>query len=102
MYVLSTSPGQYLQNICDPRTPGCVPCHQKYPTCKGLPDGDNLYPGREMTEDYIVCQSGRTVAALQCANGVFYPDRRECNVILDEGTFCLGCLSNIYCKHLHI
>ncbi|WAR27974.1 hypothetical protein MAR_013678 [Mya arenaria] len=60
----------------------------------GLPDGDNPHPGRELTEHYIVCQQGRTMAALTCSNGVFFPDKRECNVVLDEAMAVQFCGAN--------
>lgn len=87
-------PCQYLQNICDTRTPGCVPCQEKFPSCTGKPDGDNAYPGRELREDYLVCDKGRTLATRKCTTGVFFPDRRECNVVLDEQMATQYCKAN--------
>lgn len=87
-------PCQYLQNVCDPRQPGCIPCQQKFPSCAALPDGDNAYPGRPLMEDYIKCLKGRTVGTFKCTVGVFFPDRRECNVVLDEQMATQYCKAN--------
>ena len=78
-------PGQYLQNICDPRQPGCVPCEERYPSCRGLVDGKNAYPGLEVSKEYIICQEGRTISTVECPSGFYNPNTQNCGSIYSEG-----------------
>jgi len=47
--------GEYLQNQMCPGGAGqCAPCEQRIPSCAGLENGNNSFPGRD--NFYIVCQ----------------------------------------------
>ncbi|KAK3589928.1 hypothetical protein CHS0354_034946 [Potamilus streckersoni] len=84
-------PCQYLQNLCNQRDPKCVPCQDRFPSCAGLLDGPNAYPGRESSEEFVRCLQGRTVSVEKCNGGVFDASKRRCGTISNEnmaGAFC--------------
>lgn len=82
------SPGDYASNGCQGKGPGCLPCPERFVSCVGRPNGNNSYPGQEMTRKYVVCQSGRTVGEGECRGGYFDPVRRICATRLDSGMQC--------------
>ncbi|XP_048742620.2 uncharacterized protein LOC125656079 isoform X2 [Ostrea edulis] len=59
-------PCDYLSNAC--RNAHCAPCHIRYATCTGLPDGINVWRGREKTPFYVVCQKERVAFHGRCIN----------------------------------
>ena len=73
--------------------PGCpvwaasVPCAYYYPDCRGLPDGNNLWFGRENSPFYSVCQDDRSVDGRLCgldifgSRMVFWSRHRRCQSI---------------------
>ena len=67
--------GEYLQNqqCYDPN--GCAPCETLKPSCKGLLDGNNTFPGRP--KEYIVCAAERTIAMEICEFD-YDPSQRKC------------------------
>lgn len=58
--------GDYLAHSC--RNAHCSPCHIRYATCSGLPDGINVWRGREKTPFYVVCQAERVAFHGRCIN----------------------------------
>lgn len=58
--------GDYLAHSC--RNAHCSPCHIRYATCSGLPDGINVWRGREKTPFYVVCQAQRVAFHGRCIN----------------------------------
>uniref|UniRef100_K1RBC3 Chitin-binding type-2 domain-containing protein n=1 Tax=Magallana gigas TaxID=29159 RepID=K1RBC3_MAGGI len=59
-------PCDYLAHSC--RNAHCSPCHIRYATCSGLPDGINVWRGREKTPFYVVCQAQRVAFHGRCIN----------------------------------
>ncbi|XP_022296905.2 uncharacterized protein LOC111106495 [Crassostrea virginica] len=59
-------PCDYLAHSC--RNAHCSPCHIRYATCAGLPDGINVWRGREKTPFYVVCQAQRVAFHGRCIN----------------------------------
>ena len=74
-----------MSNGCQGRGPSCLPCTERFVSCVGRPDGNNSYPGQDMTRRYVVCQTGRTVGDGVCSSGYFDPIRRICATRLDSG-----------------
>ncbi|XP_052083108.1 uncharacterized protein LOC127720521 [Mytilus californianus] len=74
--------GDYLKNQC--RSSHCVPCHIRFATCRGLPDGLHQWRGRELTSYFIVCQSQRVTFHGRCQSTtpgqymVFSPKLKTC------------------------
>ncbi|XP_041355816.1 uncharacterized protein LOC121373314 [Gigantopelta aegis] len=65
--------------ICDPNKP----C--KEPSCVGLPNGHNVYPGKEMTETFLECHMERVTGIMTCsANQFFDPLRKKCTGSLTQ------------------
>ena len=63
--------GEYYKNRCDPTKPGCIPCPNRIPSCKNLPDGQqkiaNFYDGN----NYLVqCLTNRTMSYDVCKTGM--------------------------------
>ncbi|XP_076110871.1 uncharacterized protein LOC143079419 [Mytilus galloprovincialis] len=75
-------PCDYLKNQC--RSAHCVPCHIRFATCRGLPDGLHQWRGRELTSYFIVCQSQRVTFHGRCQSTtpgqymVFSPMLKTC------------------------
>lgn len=67
--------GDYLQNqqCYDPA--GCPPCPTTKPSCVGLPNGNNSFPGR--SKEYVVCAAERTIAMEVCEYD-YDPSIRQC------------------------
>ncbi|XP_069104084.1 LOW QUALITY PROTEIN: uncharacterized protein [Argopecten irradians] len=86
-------PCDYLQNRCNPADPNCQPCEERIPSCAGLPDGNNPYPGRPMTKFFIVCLQERTVSIEKCER-LFDPGTSACVNDVTEAMVKLYCLNN--------
>ncbi|XP_022301896.1 uncharacterized protein LOC111109921 [Crassostrea virginica] len=61
----------------------CPPCFLRHPSCHGLPEGLNPWPGREGTPFFLVCREGRVRYSGQCpdtptSHQVFDPYRNIC------------------------
>ncbi|XP_061187505.1 uncharacterized protein LOC133195630 [Saccostrea echinata] len=76
-------PCDYLAQSC--RNAHCAPCHIRYATCAGLPDGINTWRGRENTPFYVVCQAGRVAFHGRCINPE--PGKRQ---VYDEAFHTCG------------
>ena len=74
--------GDYLQNnqCYDPL--GCEPCNVTKPSCVGLRDGNNTFPGR--AGDYIVCQMERTIGIESCDSGLYDASTRACGLDMSK------------------
>ena len=71
--------GEYQQNLCNPNTPGCIPCPQRLFSCVGSPNGANGIEGNSWVPDYIECYKNRTMGTKKCGGQkVFDPLKREC------------------------
>ncbi|XP_022302647.2 uncharacterized protein LOC111110440 [Crassostrea virginica] len=55
---------EYGENQC--KSSHCIPCHIRFPSCKGSPDGLNPWTGREWTPYFVVCQNERLMFQGQC------------------------------------
>lgn len=79
--------GQYVQNRCSAPgsgpAPNCEPCVERLPSCVGLPDGNNTFPGRANSPYYITCYLNRTILVRTCVEGIYNADTRVCMATLD-------------------
>ncbi|XP_048739126.2 uncharacterized protein LOC125653602 [Ostrea edulis] len=72
----------YEDNHC--RSAHCIPCHVRFPSCKGSPDGLNPWRGRERSPYFVVCQDERVVFQGRCPSAVddkpriFHPVHNMC------------------------
>ena len=71
--------GDYEENHCR-SSMGCIPCHVRFPSCKGLPNGLNPWVGREGSPYYAVCSNERVVYHDMCdfenKKEIFHPLKR--------------------------
>ncbi|WAR05418.1 hypothetical protein MAR_020787 [Mya arenaria] len=88
------SPCEYTQNQCKTADLACVPCSQRFPSCKGLPDGINGAPGHMWTDMYIQCQKNRTIAVQHCRQGFFNPFKKQCVENVDPSQITQVCQAN--------
>ena len=93
--------GEYEQNQCAPGDVTCPKCPDRLPTCVGLPDGDNLFIGREWKPDYAVCYKNRTIELKKCTKGYFHPTKRACTEIIDHGWYFKSFIVISNCFHCH-
>lgn len=86
-YFLSISyvSGEYEQNLCKPNDVNCIPCNSRLPSCVGLPDGVNYYPGKLWTDSYVKCFRNRTISVEKCPSGYFHPRKHLCVKTVDRG-----------------
>ena len=80
--------GQYEQNLCDSVDASCVQCPQRLPSCVGLNDGANYFPGRQWTSNFIICFKNRTITISKCKGNheYFHPAQRNCITDVAKGT----------------
>ncbi|XP_062594718.1 uncharacterized protein LOC134256037 isoform X2 [Saccostrea cucullata] len=55
---------EYEENQC--KSAHCIPCHVRFPSCKGSPDGLNPWKGREGSPEFVVCKDERVVFQSRC------------------------------------
>ncbi|XP_076448103.1 uncharacterized protein LOC143284878 [Babylonia areolata] len=68
---------EYEANQC--RRSHCIPCHVRFPSCKGLPDGLNPWVGRDYSPFYVLCLEGRVLFQGRCEGPqLFDPEKRMC------------------------
>nr|XP_022322146.1 uncharacterized protein LOC111123822 isoform X3 [Crassostrea virginica] len=72
------APCEYVQNVCNATKQDCVPCTKRLPSCVGLPDGKQIFPGKQLAPDYIECQQNRTIAVKKCHLQYFNPQFKDC------------------------
>ena len=71
--------GEYEQNICSKANASCIPCDRRFPSCRGLQDGNQPIKGGVWAPRYVVCRSNRTINVLNCPPGmVFNPNIFVC------------------------
>ena len=71
--------GDYVQNeFCPAGQTTCKPCRERIPSCNGLPNGNNTYPGQAGGPLYITCYNDRTIFVRTCEQGVFDPNVKAC------------------------
>ncbi|XP_071165551.1 uncharacterized protein [Mytilus edulis] len=95
---MPVKPCEYLQNQCigpggEPAL-NCEPCVDRLPSCIGLQDGNNTFPGRQNTPYYITCYLNRTILVRTCEDGVYDQTSRACMTKLDPANPALYCRSN--------
>ncbi|XP_025107375.1 uncharacterized protein LOC112572068 isoform X1 [Pomacea canaliculata] len=92
---------EYTRYQCQ-KVSHCIPCDVHSPSCKDLPDGPNVYRGREWTPYFAVCQDQRLVNTSTCPRDerlaiaqLFSPVRRECQnlygIPVEHGGYFLNC-----------
>nr|AKI30062.1 chitin binding beak protein 1 [Dosidicus gigas] len=72
---------QYRQNWCGQSH--CVPCHIRFPSCRGKSEGLNSVPYVKWGPQYIECRHGRLITKSKCIGkpgqpAVFSPQSRSC------------------------
>lgn len=94
--------GDYVQNKCNSTDPTCEPCPKRLPSCVGLPDGKQIFPGKQLAPDYIECQQNRTMEVKKCHLQYFNPQMKDCKNYsrrkyhcIKMSTFCLL----TFCQH---
>lgn len=75
--------GDYIKNQCRSDNTSCIPCSQRFPSCVGHPDGNNLVIGHYWSADYLICLRNRTISVNKCQSGLFDPVNRRCTLIVD-------------------
>ncbi|KAL4228860.1 hypothetical protein ACF0H5_011900 [Mactra antiquata] len=88
------SPCDYLRNLCLPQDTGCIQCQSRLPSCVGLADGKQPYPGRVWQADYIVCYKNRTVSVEKCSRGYFHPQLKSCQEEINQGNIVSYCTAH--------
>lgn len=71
--------GEYQANQCSPGQQSCEPCTSRKPSCVGLDDGNQPFPGRLWQQQFIVCNKNRTTSVSRCpGTSVFNPNTKQC------------------------
>lgn len=71
--------GEYQANQCSPGQQSCEPCTSRKPSCVGLDDGNQPFPGRLWQQQFIVCNKNRTTSVSRCPRtSVFNPNTKQC------------------------
>lgn len=86
--------GDSLQNQCRPGDLACVPCAERLPSCVGRENGNNTFPGRDMSDTFVICWEGRTVSVETCPEGYFDPKQRKCRTEIGAGIYRFRCIRN--------
>lgn len=78
--------GEYTQNLCNHGDSTCQPCPNRLPSCRGVPDGDHIFPNKLWEPDYITCFKNRTIAVNRCPVGqIFHPVQHKCLIYTPGG-----------------
>lgn len=92
--------GEYKQNQCTDNDGTCLPCLSRLPSCVGLPNGEQEFPGRLWTPWFIECFLNRTVNIGNCGRGVFDPNIKDCVAELDKSKWRVQILLEIVILYL--
>lgn len=91
--------GDYLttRNSCEGEM-CAIPCEERSPSCVGYPNGNNTFPGRQLTPFYMTCLLERTLSVGICKYGVYDPTKKYCTTDLDPCKFSydITMLTTIY------
>ena len=68
-------PGEYVQNLCNPRDSTCAKCPSRLPSCVGQSDGFQPFPNLLWEEKYIQCYKNRTMKVAQCPMKQYFNPR---------------------------
>ena len=86
MTVVTFFTGEYLSTTTKCEGPLCaLPCLERSPSCVGMPNANNTYPGRDLSPFYMTCLGERTQTVGICRFGVYDPTLRACTTELDPG-----------------
>ncbi|XP_071175832.1 uncharacterized protein [Mytilus edulis] len=88
------APCEYEQNLCKPGDVSCPPCPDRLPSCVGMPDGPNMFTGREWKADYAICYQNRTLELKKCSTGYFHPITHVCTEIVNHVDVPAYCKAN--------
>ncbi|XP_050411504.1 uncharacterized protein LOC126826099 [Patella vulgata] len=89
------APCEYAQNRrCPPGKTSCEPCEQRIPSCVGMSNDKQAYPGRPPSQLFVLCDSGRTSAVMQCQKNIFNPTTKQCS-----GTISIASVASICMRH---
>lgn len=79
--------------------PDCPPCDSQQQGCEGQPDGPTAYPGRLLTEYYLVCARNKTTSIKTCRDDqLFDPIQGQCTKDLDPSKSLLYHISCYICQ----
>ncbi|XP_076448571.1 uncharacterized protein LOC143285210 [Babylonia areolata] len=71
----------YQANNCEGHA-DCVPCHIRFPSCRGQKDGLNAWAGRQGSPYYVTCHQQRVLSTGMCkqdgAVSVFDAETQQC------------------------
>lgn len=74
-YFYLTFPGEYVQNLCNPKDSTCAKCPSRLPSCVGQSDGFQPFPSHLWEEKYIQCYKNRTMKVAQCPMKQYFNPR---------------------------
>lgn len=70
LFSLSSILGEYFVNRCDPTDQSCIPCPNRLPSCKNLPDGQQVIKNLYDNLQYLAqCRDNRTLSYRVCTPG---------------------------------
>ncbi|XP_062607658.1 uncharacterized protein LOC134269470 [Saccostrea cucullata] len=69
------TPCEYYKNLCALNSTKCIPCYKRLPSCQGLTNGNEAFPGKLWQADYIVCDTNRTMNISHCSQGEYFNPR---------------------------
>ena len=88
--------GEYDQNLCvNLNTPGCTTCVSRLPSCIGKADGDQPFPNKLWTEQFIHCYKNRTIVDKCPVGAVFDPNTKSCTTKINQSKTSLYFYSDI-------
>ncbi|XP_062578132.1 uncharacterized protein LOC134240034, partial [Saccostrea cucullata] len=88
------APCEYTQNLCHLGDKACPPCPKRLPSCVGILNGEQPFPGRLWKPDFVTCLHNRTIYIQYCENGYFHPVRKQCVINVTKADVKDYCLAN--------
>ena len=80
-YLIFFLSGEYEANLRCPDVGACLPCKERFVSCKNNLNGNHSIIGRP--SEYKVCRDGRTVDVVKCDRGAFYDPELGCRLSFD-------------------
>lgn len=78
--------GEYESNLRCPEVGACLPCRDRFVSCKGSPNGNFSIQGRP--SEYKICMDSRVIEVRKCAgNGVYDQALGGCQITFDPREF---------------